>query len=352
VRIKKIVEQFDQLGIDCFIVSDSRTVRYLSGFTGSNGLCLIFKDRRYFFTDFRYQEQVKNEVKGFDVIISGEYLIDELKNKNLIKGSKTGFEAKRITFYDYQKLLEFIPLDSLIPEDSLIEKMVSVKDNEEIENLEKAAGITDKVFSDIIAMIKPGIEEIEISAEISYRIKKYGGEKDAFDPIILGGAKSALPHGKPDNNKLQSGDCVLFDFGCVYNGYHSDITRTVFLGEPDKKTKEIYSIVLKAQEKAIESVREGIKCSELDSVARDVITEKGFGEYFGHSLGHGLGLEIHEPPKISVTNTELLVPGNVITIEPGIYIPGIGGVRIEDDVVVTSNGCNDLTKSPKELMSL
>jgi len=349
-RIDKLIAQFDSFGIDCFIVSNARSVRYLSGFTGSNGLCMIAENERYFITDFRYQEQVKEEVRDFDVLISNEYLFDELKEKNLIKGRKAGFEAKRITFFDYQKLLTFIPLECLIPVNDLIDKMVSVKDDEEIENIKEASKIGDKIFNEIIPMLKSGIEEIEISAEISYKIKKYGGEKDAFDPIVLSGSKSALPHGKPDKNKLKLGEFVLLDFGCVYNGYHSDMTRTVFLGKPNKKELEIYSTVLEAQKNAVESVIEGMNCSELDSVARNFIAEKGFGQYFGHSLGHGLGLEIHETPKISQLNHETLISRNVITIEPGIYIPNYGGVRIEDDVVVKPNGCTVLTKSPKELI--
>jgi len=349
-RIDKLIAQFDSLGIDCFIVSNARSVRYLSGFTGSNGLCMIAEDERYFITDFRYQEQVKEEVRDFDILISREYLFDELKEKNLIKGRKAGFEAKRITFFDYQKLLAFIPSENFIPVNDLIDKLVSVKDDEEIENIKKASEIGDKIFNEIIPMIKSGIEEIEISAEISYRIKKYGGEKDAFDPIVLSGTKSALPHGRPDKNRLKLGEFVLLDFGCVYNGYHSDMTRTVFLGKPNKKEYEIYSTVLEAQKNAVKSVREGMSCSELDSVARNFIAEKGFSQYFGHSLGHGLGLEIHETPKISQLNHETLVSRNVITIEPGIYIPNYGGVRIEDDVVVQPNGCIVLTNSPKELI--
>ncbi len=348
-RIKKLIEQFDLLGIDCFFTTDSKSLRYLTGFTGSNGLCFISEDERYFITDFRYKEQVKNEVQDFEVIIESEYLLDALKSKKLIQNRKAGFEAQRITFYDYQKLLEFIPSELLIPGDEIIEKMMRVKDSEEVENLKKAAEIADRIYNDIISMIKPGIEEIEISAEISYRVKRYGGEKDAFDPIILSGYKSALPHGKPDKKKFKNREFILFDFGCVYNGYHSDITRTIFLGKPDRKANEIYSTVLEAQKKALEFVKEGITCSKLDSVARDFIEEKGFGEYFGHSLGHGLGLEIHEPPKISQTNSEPLISGNIITIEPGIYIPEFGGVRIEDDIIVTSNGCEVLTKSPKKM---
>ena len=351
-RINLLIEQFERLNIDCFVISDIRSVRYFSNFSGSNGLCFITDNEKYFITDFRYQEQVKKEINDFEILISNEYLFDELKKRDLIKNRKVGFEANRISFYDYKRLLEFIPEENFIPIYDIIDAMVSVKDDEEIENIKKAVEIGDKIFAEIISIMKSGIEEIELSAEISYWIKKYGGEKDAFDPIILSGKKSALPHGKPNRNKCKNGEFVLLDFGCVYNGYHSDMTRTVFLGNPDKEQFKMYDTVLEAQKKAIESVKEGIKCNELDSVARNFITEKGFGEYFGHSLGHGIGLEIHEKPKISQINDVPLLLKNVVTIEPGIYIPDVGGVRIEDDVVVLKNGCEILTKSPKELICL
>lgn len=351
-RVNLLIKLFECLNVDCFIISDIRSVRYFSGFTGSNGLCFITDNEKYFITDFRYQEQVKKEINDFEILISNEYLFDELKRKDLTENRKVGFEANRISFYDYKRLLEFIPEGNFIPIYDEIDAMVSVKDDDEIGNIKKAAEIGDKIFSEIIEIIKSGIEEIELSAEISYWIKKYGGEKDAFDPIVLSGEKSALPHGKPNRNKCKKGEFILLDFGCVYNGYHSDMTRTVFLGNPNSEQFKIYETVLEAQKKAVESVREGIKCNELDSVARNFISDKGFGKYFGHSLGHGIGLEIHEKPKISQINDKPLLLKNVVTIEPGIYIPDVGGVRIEDDLVVLKNGSEILTKSPKELICL
>ena len=349
-RINALISSFDRLGIDCFIISCGRSLRYLSGYTGSNGLCVITRDKKYFITDFRYQEQIKKEVRGFNIIISSEYLFDELKTRDLLNGRKTGFESKRITFQDYKNITKYIPRKNLVPVEDVIDEMSSVKDKKEIECIRIAAAIGDKIFNEILSLIKPGIEEIELSAEISYRVKKYGCEKDAFEPIVLSGAKSAMPHGKPDRKKIRRGEFILFDYGCVYDGYHSDMTRTVILGKPKKKDIEIYNTVLEAQQLAVAAVRKGVVCSELDSAARDYIRNKGYDKYFGHALGHGIGLEIHETPRISSRYHNMLVSGNVITIEPGIYIPGYGGVRIEDDVVVKQNSCEILTASPKELI--
>ena len=349
-RINALIGSFDSLGIDCFIISCGRSLRYLSGYTGSNGLCVITRDKRYFITDFRYREQIKKEVRGFDIIISGEYLFNELKTRDLLNGRKAGFESKRITFQDYKNITKYIPRKNLVPVEDVIDDMASVKDKNEIECIRNAAATGDKIFNDIISLVKPGVGEIELAAEISYRVKKYGCEKDAFEPIVLSGAKSAMPHGKPDKKKLRRGEFVLFDYGCVYDGYHSDMTRTVFLGKPKKKDLEIYNAVLEAQRLAVAAVRKGIVCSELDLVARSYIRNEGYDEYFGHALGHGVGLEVHETPRISDKCHNRLVSGNVITIEPGIYIPGYGGVRIEDDVVVKHNGCEILTKSAKELI--
>lgn len=351
-KVNNLIKEFERFGIDCFLITDNRGVKYFSGFTGSNGLCLISKNERYFITDFRYQEQVKKEVLDFKILISDECLFEQLKKDNLIGDKKTGFEANRITFKDYQDLLKFIPYENFIPIYDVIDKLISVKDDEEIKNIRRAAEMGDRVFDEIIFLIKPGIKEIELSAEISYRSRKYGSQKDAFEPIVVSGVKSAMPHGKPDGTKLKKGEIVLLDFGCVYNGYHSDMTRTLFIGKPDKKIKKIYKTVLEAQKLGIESVREGIECNRLDSVVRKFINGKGFGKYFGHASGHGVGLEIHEMPRISKQNKNALLSRNVITIEPGIYIPNLGGVRIEDDVVVNRNGCTVLTSSPKDLICL
>lgn len=352
-RIRKLLRNGESLGIDAVVISSLTSIRYLTGFTGSNGACLLNAQHNYFITDFRYQEQVKQQIEGFSIIIDPDPPLQQIIDRKIIsRTKKIGFEDKTISYQDYARLLSYFPKNNLVPLGDSIINLSSVKDKEELEYLTKAVAITDDVFHYLLTIVKPGIREIEISAEISCQIKKRGGERDAFEPIVASGQRAALPHGISSLKQLQAGELVILDFGAVYRGYHGDLTRTVILGEPTRRQKEIYKTVLEAQETAISQARSGISGARLDSVARKVIQQRGFGEFFGHGLGHGLGLEIHEAPRLAKTNKVSLKVGNVVTIEPGIYIPEFGGVRIEDDVVIEKNGCKNLTHAPKELIVL
>ena len=234
----------------------------------------------------------------------------------------------------------------------LLENIASIKDDSELDFLRKAAEITDKVFDKIIQEIKIGVTEKEIASKISYYSKTMGDNEDSFDPIVASGVNGAKPHHTPSDKEIANNEFITMDFGAVYNGYHGDMTRTVFVGKPDEKQKRIYEIVLEAQIRGIKNVKPGITGKKLDSISRKYITDKGYGEYFGHGLGHGIGLVVHAEPRISQKNEKPLKANNVITIEPGIYIPKWGGMRIEDDVIVTKNGHEVITKSPKELIIL
>ncbi len=352
-RLQKLRAQFDGLNIDAFLVTFLPHLRYLSGFSGSNGIGIITKSLQYILTDGRYADQIKDEVSGWKIFITQKGLFEETEKRKLFPaGSRIGFDGNTVLFTQFQQLKKLFPKVKFLPKADCIEKIAVVKDADEIADIRHAVAITDAVFSELLPLIKPGISELDLAAEISYRQRKHGADADAFETIVASGERSALPHGRATSKKLRKGELVTLDFGSVHNGYHSDMTRTVVLGKPSSQAKQIYSIVLDAQCKAIDAAVAGMKAKDLDAVARQHIKKNGYDKFYRHSLGHGLGLQIHEPPRISVLSKATLEEGNVVTIEPGIYIPNFGGVRIEDDIVVTNNSCEVLNRSSKELIIL
>jgi len=352
-RIIQLREHCHVSNIDAAVITALPSLRYLTGFSGSSGACIITKDKKYFITDFRYQEQINQEISGFEILIDSSPPLQYFLDQNILSANmRIGFENKRISYLDYERLVNIFQEKNLVPLEDRISLLQSQKDGDELRLLKKAASITDEVFQYILTILRPGLTEIEISAELSYQVKKHGGEKDAFDFIVASGPRASLPHGFPGNKVLENGELVIMDFGAVYKGYHADITRTVMMGEPSRKQREVYNTVYEAQTSAIDMAKAGVIASELDKTARGIIEKRGFGEYFGHGLGHGVGLEIHESPRISPKNNDALAVGNVVTIEPGIYLPGFCGVRIEDDVVINENSCSLLTHSPKDLITI
>jgi Xaa-Pro aminopeptidase len=352
-RIKKLRSQLEQLQLDAFLVTLMPHVRYLSGFSGSSGFGLITNRSCYLVTDGRYAQQVKNQTKNWKIFITKDTLFEEAERRHIFRsGWRVGFDGNALKFTEYSQLKKKFPKTKFLPRIDCIEQLAAIKDEEEIGKIKKAVAITDKVFTEILDIIKPGISELDVAAEISYRQRKHGSEADAFESIVVSGVRSSLPHGRPSVKKMRSGELVTLDFGCAVEGYHSDLTRTIVLGKPKTEAKKIYNVVLQAQLRAIDAARNGVKTKDVDAVARDYITQRGYGKYFRHSLGHGIGLQVHEQPRLSVQSKALLQKGNVVTIEPGIYIPNFGGVRIEDDVVITNGQCEVLNKSPKELITL
>jgi Xaa-Pro aminopeptidase len=349
-RIEKIKEILNELNLDAFFITHMPNIRYITGFSGSSAWVVITKDKDYFLTDFRYKEQSEAQVKGFEIIVN--YLMSqEMKKVYANEGFKTvGFESSHLTVHQLETFEKDFPGVKFVPVFERIERLTMVKTPQEVEKLKKAAEITDKTFNKLLEIIKPGMRENDVSAEISYWHKKFGAEKDSFDPIVASGWRGALPHGIASDKIIQSGEMVTLDFGCVYDGFCSDLTRTISVGEPSDDLKKIYSIVLESQLKAISSAKTGITTKELDSSARNIIKDKGYGEKFGHGLGHGLGIEVHEMPSVSQRVDMKLPEGVVVTIEPGIYVEKLGGVRIEDDVLIVNGGCEVLNKSPKELI--
>ena len=353
-RVRKLCEIIKRESLDFLLVTTPTNLRYLCGYTGSNGILLVSKDKSIFLTDFRYKEQVKKEVKGAEIKIAQRELfstlmeIDWLKEKRI----KVGFESKILSFKLYEKLKALFPQILWIPTEELVESISVTKDEEEIKKIKKAADISEKAFEKILPLFKPGVKEQDFSTELEYTIRKNGGTGSAFEPIVASGVRSAMPHARASSKRFQKGDFVTLDFGALYEGYVCDITRTVVLGKATPRQKKIYNLVLKAQTKAIKNACSGMKGFELDKVARDVINNAGFKDYFGHGLGHGIGLLVHDSPGINTKSQEVLKPGMVITIEPGIYLPGWGGVRIEDDILITRKGCKVLTNINRELLEL
>jgi len=353
-RIKKVQQILEKENLDLLLVTSLSNVRYLSGYSGTNGLVLISPNGSLFLTDFRYKVQAGQQVKHLKVVIAERDLIQTLPSVNLLKGRrlKLGFESNHLSCGTYRDLKSLLPDCLLVPTENLIESISIRKDQNEIAKIRKAIGITDQVFSEILGFIKPGVKEQDIAAEIEYRFKRYGSATPLYETIVASGKRASMPHGRASSKRIQKGDLVTLDMGAVYDGYTADLTRTVVVGKANKRQKKVYHIVLKAQKQAINKIKPKMRACDLDKVSRNVINRAGYGKYFGHGLGHGIGLVIHDNPALNPRNQKFLEPGMVITIEPGIYIPNWGGIRIEDDVLVTKKGCEILTKAEKNLIEL
>ncbi len=350
--LKKIIENSN---VDAVFITDMYNLRYFTGFTGTTGMALATKEGNFFFSDFRYKEQATKQVeeKGFKFVEVGRNSLDKVKeiiDKFGIK--KVGFEDLNMTFNYYKKIEELFKVE-LLALGSALSNQRLIKKDYEIENIKKATEISDIAFAETIKIVKAGMSEKEVAAHLEYIQRKLGAEDRSFNTIVASGYRSALPHGVASDKKIGNNELVTTDFGAYYNGYVSDVTRTFFVGDKiEDKQREIYNIVLEANLLAIKHVKAGMKGSELDKIARDYIAGKGYGDNFGHGLGHGIGLEIHEAPTVSPLGDIVLEENMLITIEPGIYIEGYGGVRIEDDVIVKKDGCVVLNKTSKELLMI
>ncbi len=352
-RIAKLRIEMHRQKIDAFISSFQPTTQYLCGYHGSNGFLVVTKSTTIFLTDFRYNEIIQTEVTADVKIIAQGSLSKAASEKKVFSSVKhIAFEKDHLTVSELEHLNKNLRGKKLIPVSGIVENLRAVKDDDEITILKRAFDISDRVFQTIIGSIKPGMTELEISAEISYLNKKYGAQNDSFDVIVASGVRGSLPHGTATSKKVGNNEFVTIDFGCVVDGYHSDMTRTICVGKPTAEMKKVYRIVQDAQQKACDYVRSGISAKKIDAISRKHIQSRGYGKYFGHSLGHGVGLEIHELPRIAPKSNDTLSAGHVITIEPGIYIPKQFGIRIEDTVIVRERGCEVLTGSPKELIMI
>ena len=310
-------------------------------------------DKAYFVTDFRYRDQAQSQCKGLEVIIHGSSLMNQLKETISSTNIKNiGIEENFMTVAFYDSLKGCLENIELQPLKGIMDELRLYKDADEIESIAMAASIADAAFTHILDFIKPGKSEIEVAVELEHFCKQKGATEMSFDSIVASGVRSSLPHGVYSEKIINNGEFLTLDFGCVYNGYCSDMTRTVFVGKADEKQKNIYNTVLEAQQKALEQIKPGMLGKEVDKIARDIITAAGFGENFGHGLGHGVGLAVHEEPRLSPLGERVLEADMVVTDEPGIYIAEYGGVRIEDLVLVTEQGNRVLSNSPKHLIEL
>ncbi len=338
---------------DAALIFSEENRRYFTGFPSSDGMLLVYKDTALFFTDSRYTEAAAKCI-GEEFVLDSSNLYEKL-NEIFAENSiiKVAVENDKMTLAEFDTLKEKLPDCTFVTSSELssaIEEIRIVKTEEEIDKIKAAQKIAEDAFNHILTFIKPGITEKEVSLELDFYMLSHGAEAVSFETIAVAGKNSSMPHGVPGEYKLQNGDFLTMDFGATVDGYHSDMTRTVAIGEVSEEMKKVYATVLEAQNSALAALKDGITGVEADRVARDIIENAGYGKNFGHGLGHGVGVEIHESPRLSPKAPHTLKEGHVVTVEPGIYLPGKFGVRIEDMAVITKDGCINLTLCPKELI--
>ncbi len=338
--------------LDALLVTSISTIRYLSGFSGSDGLLILTPDDGWFLTDSRYTTQARSEVEHFPVAEYRNKLDAVVSRIAEINCMRLGFEASQLSVAVHGELSGKLSGVELVPLGNDLDEIRSVKDAGELAIMAACAAIASDALLDILPLIRPGAIERELALELEIAMKRRGADEKSFDFIVASGERGALPHGRAGERVVQSGELVTIDFGTLYRGYNSDETVTVAVGDPPAQLREIYGIVKEAQKLAIAAVKPGIALRDLDRIARSFIDENGYGSYFGHGLGHGIGLEVHEKPIVSSRSEIVAEEGMVFTVEPGVYVPGLGGVRIEDTVVVEEFGCRLLTKVSKELRVL
>jgi len=352
--INRLRELMSREGIDAILVSDPTNLAWLTGFTGTFGRTVVTPNDAIFVTDSRYTLQAQEEVKGirtesFASPTDGDQFVAQ--QAKALGVSRLGFEAASTTHLQWQKWGEKLSDMELVPVRDIFSDLRLVKSEEEVTKIRRACGVADATFEHVRRLIQPGVSEYDIALEIEFFMRRQGAEV-AFPSIVVSGERSARPHGKPSEKKLEPGDFVTMDFGARLDGYNSDITRTVVVGEATDRHREVYEIVLEAQIEALHAIRPGRKASDVDTVARDILATRDLAKYFGHGLGHGLGRLVHDGGRLSPTSDNIIEVGQVWTVEPGVYIPGFGGVRIEDDVVVREDAVEILTHSTKELLVL
>ena len=356
-RLRKLRTSIVERGLDALVISQPENLRYLAGFTGSSGWLLISEKNAVLATDFRYVEQAKGESPDFEIFQTKRELRDWLPGLVSDLGwHKLGFEANFMSYDSYHKLNEATETKQvnleLVPTTGLVEQLRSIKEPEELGFITKAVTLADAAFQQAKAIIRPGITEKEAAWEIEKLLRQERSEGMPFEIIVASGPNSALPHARPTEKIIRSGEPVIIDMGARFNGYCSDLSRTLFLGKADKTLREIYNIVLKAQTAAIEGVESGMDASQADQLARSVVEQAGYGNAFGHGLGHGVGLAVHELPTLGPSSSDSLADGMVFTIEPGIYLAGKGGARIEDMVVLENGKARVLSKAKKNSFQL
>jgi Xaa-Pro aminopeptidase len=353
---EKILSKMNELEVDGLFLINNSNIRYISGYTGSDSYILITADKKVFITDARYTEQAQIECKDFIILewkknrcSLEEFIAEEVAELGI---KRLGFERNYMSYDLYDRFVTKMPTVELIPTKDIIESFRYIKNDTEIEYIKKAASFADIAFEKILGYIKPGLTENEIVLELEYYLKKAGSEGVGFPTILVSGKKTSMPHGIPSEKKIEYGDLITMDFGGLYNGYHSDMTRTVAVGKVDDEQRKIYKIIKEAQQRGIDALKNGVVGNIPDQRVREIIGQAGYIDKYYPGLGHGVGLDIHEAPFMGIESKDILKTGCVVTVEPGIYIPNWGGVRIEDTVLVKDGEAEILTKASKELIVL
>jgi len=348
-RLDALRRALPGLKCDALVVSELTNVRYLCGFTGTSGMIVVSRNGAHFITDFRYQSQAAVQVEPRYATVIAERGLWKAASQLLKKekAAHIAFEAEHTSVATLEEITKLLKPAAPIATQRVIEKLRLHKDADELSITRRAITVIDECFDHICGVMKPGMTEREVSDELSSAMRARGASGPSFTTIVASGLRSALPHGVASDKALEAGDLVTIDMGAIVDGYCSDMTRTVCLGKPQRRQQEIYEVVWRAQTASAEALRPGLGCKEADAVARKVIEDAGYGQYFGHGLGHGVGLEIHEQPRLSRLGKGKLAPGMLVTCEPGIYIEGWGGVRIEDMLLITETGAENLTGAPK-----
>jgi Xaa-Pro aminopeptidase len=357
-RQQKLREHLATTRFDALLISHLPNIRYLCGFTGSAGLLLVEESGSVFFTDVRYDTQAHEEVRSAKVVIARKSVLSALGDffgarRKRARGWTIGIESEHFTIAEKKRLAKAKPSGITLKDaPSIVERARMVKDSDELERIRAAVKLGAKLFDRALEVLRPGVKEVEVAAEMEYAARKSGADEMSFSTIIASGARSALPHGRATEQAIPKGAFVVCDFGVILSGYCSDQTRTVWVGTVPDDARRAYEAVKEAQQAAVDAVRPGIAVGEVDAAARKVLRKAGLGRYFTHSIGHGVGLEIHEIPRVADGQKEILQPGMVITIEPGVYFPGKWGVRIEDMVAVTAGGCEVMTPTSKDFLAV
>lgn len=352
-RRRSVVSGLAEKKLDALLVAFSPNLRYLTGFTGSNGNLLLTRERALLFTDPRYTIQAGQETTCEVRIAKGPLVIDILSAIQRLRLRHIGYEPSRMTCDLFESLDSRLPANSSLKAVSgWIEQMRTIKSESELERIRRSVDTNSRAFEQTVTKVRPGMKEQDLAAELEYRMRKLGAEKPSFETIVAGGVRGALPHAQPTSARLESGSLIVVDMGTFQEGYASDMTRMLFLGAPSAKVKRTYRAVLEAQLAAIDAVRAGVSTAHVDRQARKVLKGYGLDQAFVHSTGHGLGLEIHEPPRIGKRDKGKLATGMAVTIEPGVYLEGFGGIRIEDTIEVTPSGCRILTPTSKDLRTI
>jgi Xaa-Pro aminopeptidase len=349
-RADRLAALLRERELDAVLVTDPTNLRYVTGFTGTNGLALVGAERRVFVTDFRYVDQSAAEVPDFDRLRGTRDLLPDVAEH---LGGRVGFDDAHLSVRTHRRLEELAGEGvELVPAGGLVEGLRAVKDTDELRSIREAAALADDVYEHLCARGLVGRTEREVAHDLEHTMRERGAEGPSFPTIVAAGAHGALPHASPRLEPIEPGTLVIVDMGCVLDGYCSDCTRTFATGPLSELAAAVYDVVLEAQRAALEAVRPGVGGAGADAVARELITAAGHGERFGHGLGHGVGLEVHEGPRLSPTSDDELVAGNVVTVEPGVYVSGELGVRIEDLVAVTADGADVLSGFPKTLVTV